>query len=208
MIALLALLACQKDLPPDPVIPPPDLHPVQPTPRFDTLIVPGERVGPVDNKVDRDKLVELFGASAVSEIQVDVGEGTFVPGLQVAADDRSLSIVFEETSTGREVVVRNLGTAWRTADGVGLGSTLSEVEAAIGGFALAGMEWDYAGTVDLTGTKLESAKGKLFLRLHYAGTEPDPAALGAVMGDRYFPSSDPNMQKLGLTVYDVVVRLP
>lgn len=164
-------------------------------------------MGPVDQNVSKASLIELFGESAVSSTEVDVGEGIFVPGLNVAADDRSMSIVFEEVSEGHQVVIRNLGPAWRTADGLGMGSTLTEVEAAIGAFKLAGMGWDYAGTVDLAGTKLESHKGELFLRLHYGTEKPDSDVLRAVSGDQFYPSTDPNMQKLNLTVYDVIVRL-
>lgn len=168
----------------------------------DSLVVPGERVGPVVAGIDREALVAAFPEGVVTDVEVGLGEGFTAPGWRVEAGDRSLSLVAE----GDELRVSDLGRAWRTAEGLGIGSTYDEVTAALGTFEIAGQGWDYSGTIDLSGSKLAAASGLLTLRLEPQG-EPDPEAFQAVLGDRFFPSTDPNLAKLDLAVYEVLVLL-
>ena len=47
----------------------------------------------------------------------------------------------------REVRIRKSGSKWKLTSGIGIGSSLKEVEAANNGpFMLSGFEWDFAGT--------------------------------------------------------------
>jgi hypothetical protein len=103
--------------------------------------------------------------------------------------------------------IRVLGTAWKTDDGIRLGTTLKELEQLNGRpFTLAGFGWDYSGTVygwngGELGARLERP-GRVLLRL-----APQPNADdGAVLGEGGFPSNDPAMQALNPTVYDIIVE--
>ncbi len=203
---IVILLACSKapvptaEVVPDPAPTEEVTLEVDTTP--DTLVVPGERVGPVIAGVDRAALVAAFPDGTVTDVEVGLGEGFTAPGWRVEAGDRSLSLVVE----GDELRVSDLGRAWRTAEGLGIGSSFEQVSAALGTFDIAGQGWDYSGTIDLGGSKLAEASGLLTLRLEPQG-EPDPEAYQAVLGDRFFPSTDPNLAKLDLAVYEVLVVL-
>jgi hypothetical protein len=79
----------------------------------------------------------------------------------------------------------------------------------LGQFQVYGFEWDYGGSVSLQGSRLESYYGKLILRLTASKTAiaQHPRAYQAVMGDRLFPSDDPNLAVLDLTVTSMLVYL-
>jgi hypothetical protein len=51
----------------------------------DTMIVPGDRVGPITRDTSRDRLVELFGEAALTDTEVAVGEGFTESGTVVAS---------------------------------------------------------------------------------------------------------------------------
>jgi len=103
----------------------------------DELIVPGVRVGPVTRASTEISLIELLGKDAVQQ-SVDLGEGFFQPGLVIYKDDpsRRLEIVWNLDVPAHPwyvFICRIDLTApppcrWRTADGVGMGTTLKELE--------------------------------------------------------------------------------
>lgn len=178
-----------------------------PTPADRTICVPN-RVGPVRPSMARADLVRLFGDNAVRDRQVDVGEGQMEPGsalLPGSAD--SALIVWADSSRTRIVGMRGFGSRWSTPDGIRVGSTLEQLEAAIGPFELTGFGWDYGGTVMLENTRMARAQGLVFFRL-----EPrDPStrstpAYGRVRGERAYPSTSPDVRALDLVIARIDIR--
>jgi hypothetical protein len=174
----------------------------------DRAICPPLRVGPITSATTRAEVAATFDADLQRDEQVDVGEGTFEPGTRInvgRAD--SATIVWRDSTRTQVRSVVALGPAWRTPDGLGVGSSLSDIEAALGKFAVLGFGWDYGGTLMLEGTKLE--RSGLFLR-----TEPradDARAQGALQrlrGDQPFASDDPDVRALDLVVRRVDVIWP
>ncbi|HBE33835.1 MAG TPA: hypothetical protein DD990_21610, partial [Cyanobacteria bacterium UBA11368] len=82
----------------------------------DTLIIPGERVGPVTRNTSRRDLARLFGESRLRDKTISGAEGI---GQFAATDvnlgrERSFTVVWSNSAQNQVGTVRNFGTAWKT----------------------------------------------------------------------------------------------
>jgi len=213
--ALVLLLGCTPVEPaPSSTVSPssstPISSPAEADPLADTLIIPGERVGPITRNTSYQDLVEQFGAERLQDEAVDVGEGTTAPGTQVnLGPDRSFQVIWADENRAQPLEVRNLGAAWKTPEGIGMGTSLVELETHLGEFQLYGFGWDYGGTLSWEGTQLEKYDGLLLLRLspEAATAETFPDRYKTVLGDGLFPSSHAAMKALNPNVKETIVWL-
>ncbi len=168
----------------------------------DFLIVPGERVGPVDQKSTERSLLALPGAGAKAA-QVYMGEGFEEPGVVLYPDDpaRRLEVVWRGSPPAPAVVWICRGKVpcrWRTTAGVSMGTTLKELERLNGKpFGMLGSGFDGSGLVSSFGDgKLASYDHGLilYLLLRTDGLTREEIAL--ISGDRVISSSQPVLQKL------------
>jgi hypothetical protein len=191
----------------------------------DWTIVPGERVGPITAETVRGDLARAFGADAVEDDEIELDEGMLQPATLVHRKDpaEALAIVWQSKAAGARVkqifICRGLrrgACRWRTADGIGFGTRLSELETMNAGpFTIAGFGWNYGGNVtSWDGGKLARLDCGLVLTLdgeRAAGGKYTVAMsaeeLHAVRGDRPIASRTPAMQKLNPRVVDMVARL-
>lgn len=122
---------------------------------------------------------------------------------------RSLTVIWTDESRTQAEAVSQLGADWKTAEGIGIGSTLADLQAALGPFQLYGFGWDYSGTVVLTGTRLAQYSNALILRLApQPGTaEARSDDFKAVMGEQLIDSDNPHLQFLYPSVNRMIVRL-
>lgn len=179
-------------------------------PAAEFLIVPGERVGQITAATGFEDLAKLYGAERLTNQQFSVGEGELRPATRIdLGETRSLTVIWTNESRTQAEAVSQLGTDWKTAEGIGIDSTLSDLRAALGDFQLYGFGWDYSGTVVLTGTKLAQYDKLLILRLApQPGTiEARSADFEALMGDQLFNSDNPHLQALYPSVNRIIVRL-
>ena len=155
---------------------------------------------------------------------MDVGEGFTVPATFVFPSDpkRKIGISWEDEERHRDTVrVQIDGDAsfWHTTGGISLGAHLKQVEALNGGpFLLFGFNWDYSGTVaSWRGGKLESAfephhhLRRTIVRLSPVFADPNHVMSPGeqeLVGEREFPSSHPEMQKLDPVVYQIIWLFP
>ena len=182
----------------------------KPDPLSDTTVIPGERVGPVTRKTTRQDLVKLFGEARLTNQEVAVGEGFTEPGTRVdLGTEQSFSVVWSDASRTKAVAVRNFGTAWRTPQGIGVGTPFAQLQQKLGQFELHGFAWDYGGTVVLAGTPLAQYKDMLVLRLQTAPDAPQksPEDFKAVVGERRFSSTNPHLRSLNIQVGEMIVQL-
>jgi len=149
------------------------------------LVIPPPLVTPqgvagITRETTRESLGELFFGETIEQTRENLGEGMFIEGTVVApGTDRELAVLWNDGGTPLEV--RMPGHYWRTAEGIGMGSTLVELEAAIGEFEILGYAWDNEGYALLWETPYDG----LFIRLLPLDGE-SPAEF---MGDSAFPSS-------------------
>ncbi|MDZ8106266.1 MAG: hypothetical protein RM338_11685 [Nostoc sp. DedQUE12a] len=177
----------------------------------DTLIIPGERVGPITRTTTKQDLVKLFGASRVVDKTIAGAEGIgSFAATQLKLDrGRSLLVVWSDNTRTKPLDVRNLGSAWKTREGMGVGTPLSELRKQLGNFKLYGLGWDYGGTILLDSTKLSRYQGKMILRVDAAPNayEKFPNDYQAVSGDSTFSSSNSHWKPLGIKISEIIVLL-
>ncbi|MBG1243417.1 hypothetical protein [Nostoc sp. NZL] len=180
-------------------------------PLKDTLIIPGERVGPITRTTTRQDLVKLFGASHLVDktISGPEGIGSFAATQVNLNQGRTLLVVWSNNTRTKPLDVRNLGSAWKTREGIGVGTPLSELRKKLGDFKLYGLAWDYGGTILLDSSRLSSYQGKLILRVDTAANayEKFPNDYQAVSGDTTFSSSNPHWKPLGIRLAEIIVVL-
>lgn len=176
----------------------------------DHLVVPGVRVGSVTGNTTRQDLVKRFGAARLNDQLVSIGEGFTEPGTRVDLGlKRSFTVVWTDASRTKPKEIRNLGSDWRTSQGIGVGTPLAQLQQKLGTFKLYGFAWDYGGTVVLEGTKLAKYKDVLILRLRTApnAAQRAPNDYQAVTGDGLFSSTNPHLSPLKPVVGEMIVRL-
>lgn len=177
----------------------------------DTLVIPGERVGSITKNTSRQELTKLFGASRLQDKTIfgPEGIGKFPATRVNLGQERSFTIVWADEKRTKPATIRDFGSAWKTPQGIGVGTSLAELTDKLGEFKLYGLAWDYSGTIVLENTKLSDYKGKLILQVAPApdAAKKYPRQYQAVMGDSTFTSSNPNWQPLGITVQQMIVYL-
>jgi hypothetical protein len=174
----------------------------------DTLVIPGERVGPITADMTRTDLSAMFGEEHLTDEAVPVGEGFTEPGTTIElADGRSLSLIWTDESRTKIYSVQDFGPNWHIPEDISIGTSFAELQTKLGEFDLYGLAWDYGGTVVLEGSQLSQYDGLLIIRLSPApdAMERSPDAWQAVIGDQVFSSTNPNFQELGLAVDEMVV---
>lgn len=177
----------------------------------DTLIVPGEKAGPITPETDRADLANLYGEAALEDTEIPVGEGFTESGTEINADTpEAISITWVDERQATPATVKDLGTAWQTPEGIRIGMSFAELEDLLGPFDLYGFGWDYGGTVVLEGSDLSNYYGSLILRLR----PRDPSVFqsgdvdfAAVQGDHLLSSDNPNLPALDLVVGEMIVYL-
>lgn len=178
---------------------------------LDTRMIPGERVGAVTRTTNRRALAKLFGESRLRDrtIAGPEGIGKFAATQVQLAQGRSFTVVWSDASRSRPWTVRDFGTAWKTPEGIGIGTSLSELRQHLGKFQLLGLDWDYGGTVLLEKTKLARYNGKLILTVAAApnASEKYPNDYRAVAGDQTLSSDNPHWKPLGVRVRQMLVVL-
>lgn len=122
-----------------------------PSEALDRVVVPGERVGMITGSTSEEALRELLDDQQVVRSEIEVGEGFCYPGTVLFPDspDR-VEVTWQDEGRLLPAIVRIdvPGAAWRTQEGIGIGSSLGELEAANGGpFRFLGFGWDYGGRV-------------------------------------------------------------
>lgn len=114
--------------------------PARATDSGDRLVVPTERVGAVTENSSESDLAAIYGSSAVTHVRVanDKAEATVL----FAGTPDELEIEWKnDTRSPRKIVIS--GTAWKTADGLAVGTSLERLEKINAGpFDVTGANWD------------------------------------------------------------------
>ncbi len=174
----------------------------------DTLIIPGLRFGPITRTTTYQELVKMFGASRLSAQDVFGAEGlSRLPGTKVnLGKTRSFLVAWTNNSRTEVAEVRTTGSAWKTQQGIGVGTTLSELQRILGEFEIPGFGWDYGEVVQpKKGKKFKYNIPILYLSIDQKAAQRYPSDYRAVQGERTILSSDAHLKHLGITVGEVRV---
>ncbi len=165
--------------------------------------------GPFARSATHAGLVKAFGAANVTVQKVHVGEGETESATVIFPRDRArrVEILWRDPKRRRDLseIRVGAGSAWRTAQGVAIGMTLSDVQTINGRpFRLYGFGWDYAGTTfDWAGGALETKPGECELQLRFETTRRTDAD---ITGDGGFSSDDAGMRSAAPMVDAIVLR--
>ncbi|NJN29323.1 MAG: hypothetical protein HC824_01745 [Synechococcales cyanobacterium RM1_1_8] len=177
---------------------------------FDTLLIPGQSVGPVTANTSYGDLAQLFEPARLVDGEASLGEGITQPSTTVDLGKRqSFTVVWADARRQQIVEVRELGPDWHTPEGIHVGLSLKELERILGPFQIYGFAWDHGGTVLLDERRLAHYRDKLFIQLQPSQTQVrrNPQAFQSVLGDELFPSSHSSLEQLNPVVDQMVVRL-
>lgn len=141
-------------------------------------------------------LARIYGAGNVVAGQIHLAEGENRPGAHIyRGTDNALQVLFTADGKGIELI-RIAGKAWKTKEGIRIGTTLAELERINGGpFKFLGFRWDNGGFV-LAGGKLP--KGVSLALSPTRNRETRQAR--QVDGDMEFSSRHPALKNMGVVV--------
>ena len=171
---------------------------------IDRKIIPNESVGLITSSTTKSALNKLYDKGNIRETI----KGTDIKGTEVIFDNTADNITIEWNDgnlTPKIIRIKNLNSNWKTKEGVGIGSTIKEVEKANGKpFTIYGYEID----AYLAGTVKNWNSGNLQgLNLQFKITKEIPVEVYMeIMGDRGILSNNPLLEKAGLQVENITVE--
>jgi hypothetical protein len=175
-----------------------------------TLIIPGKSVGAINRSTTYTDLVKIFGTQRLTAKKVYGPEGQveFSGTLITLGKNRLLTVVWKDKSKKQILYVKIEDPVWKTAEGIGIGMSISKLRQIIGEFKIGGLYWDYGNTV----VDLAPAKQARFAGLDIK-VDADPTAakkfpkdLDAVTGDIGSISvSSPRWQRLKMSISSISV---
>lgn len=176
-----------------------------------TLIVPGKRAGAITAKTTYADLVKIYGQQRLTVTKVYGPEGQVVfPGTLVTlGKNRSVTVAWKDAKKLQPLQVIIGDSNWKTAEGIGVGTSLSKLRQVLGEFKITGLGWDYGNQVIQIPSPMRARYYGLSISVSpdRLAAQKFPKDLLAVSGDGVTPSaSDPHwkplkMQVAGLSVY-------
>jgi len=168
-------------------------------------IVTGNQFGPIRETTTRAALQSLF-RGAIKDDDVNIGEGICTKGTKVLpGSPDELDVAWQDERRTRVAFVRatTAGSRWRTTRGVGIGTTLRELERLAGKvLTFSGFGWDYGG-----GLHWSEPTGSIGLRLslvHDEALAKLPRA-DEIYGDREVRSDHPVVRRVRITVDEITM---
>jgi len=167
-------------------------------------IKPCKAFGPVGATTSHADFIRIFGKENVLETIINEAEGETYQATKLFPKDaeKTLEVLWQDEAkkTPSGFIVSGQKSLWKTEQGIGLGTTLKELEKLNGGsFEISGFDWDLGGAVlSWSSGALGKALPKIF-RLQLGYTSPVAVSekeFQTVMGDKLLKSNNPVLQKL------------
>lgn len=174
---------------------------------LDRNIIPNKSFGLITSSTVKTELNKLYGTEKIQETIVFSYEGINIEGTEVIFDDTTDNFTIEwndDNLTPKIIRIMNQNSHWKTKEGIGIGSTLKEVENANGKtFTIYGYEIDSY----LAGTIKNWNSGNLQgLNLQFRITKDLPTEeYLKIMGDDGILSDNPLLEKADLQVEKILV---
>jgi len=217
-----AIAATQPTNPPKPSAKPTQTPKTQPTPQVnskpstvsikDTVLVPGQKIGPITAQSTYADLVKIFGAESLSDIRPpDADDTEKEVGTRVnLGPELSLTLVWMDQTKTKLYEAIDLGPGWKMPKGLKIGMPMTDVQKILGSFQMVGLGGPYGGVIPLSETPLKPYYGKIIVQMAPVqdAAKKFPKAYKAVEGERLIASTDPNWKALGMTVKYLVIVFP
>ncbi len=168
--------------------------------------VPGEKVGLINKNFTEAAIIKAYGKENVSRQEISMGEGEVVTSTVLfpkTANEIFISWQLDKPfQVISEVLIENENSPWTTNQGVGIGTTLTELVKINGkDFQFAGFEWDYSGYTNDWQDGNISKNLAVFLE----PTNPE-AVYPGLLGDSLFSSNHPKAKTADLKVRSMIIR--
>jgi hypothetical protein len=174
-------------------------------PQSSFTIIAGRQFGPIRETTTRAELQSFF-RGAVTDGDVHLGEGICTNGTKVLPGTRDeIDVAWQDAARSRVSFVRTTtaGGRWRTARGVRIGATLSDLVRIAGRvLTFSGFGWDYGG--GLAWTEPTGSIG-LSLMLNRDEALAKLPRADEIYGDREVPSDHPVVQRAHVTVAEITM---
>jgi len=171
--------------------------------------------GPFGRDAGHADLIQAFGADNVVEQEIEGAEGDKTKATVLYPGDPKarLEITWGDEQARRGPIIRaTYQSAWAIANGIHIGTALTEVEKINGKpFKLSGFDWDLGGRVlDWQGGALGKPQpGGCIIGVEFVHPEDAPEAnLSKVTGDNEFLSDSADMRAVAPYVGAVTVSYP
>ncbi len=178
----------------------------------DPVVIPGQKIGPINPKTTYQDLVKIFGEKSLADVRPPDADDTEKEiGTKVdLGPDYSLILVWLDNTKTKLYEAIDLGPGWKMPMDLKLGMPMEEVQKKIGPFKMVGLGGPYGGVVVLSDTLVQKHYGKMILQLASApgADKKSPQQYKGVEGERLIPSSDPNWKAMGMTVKYLVIIFP
>jgi hypothetical protein len=176
----------------------------------DTQIVPGKKVGAITAKTTYTDLVKIFGKQRLTARKVDgaEGQGEFPGTLITLGKNRSLTVVWKDAKKLQPLQVIIADPTFKTASGIGIGTSLAKLRQVLGEFKITGLYWDYGNhVIGLSPMSQARYNGlSMIVDADRFAARQFPKDLRAVTGDGVTPaSSDPHWKPLKMHVSSLSV---
>jgi hypothetical protein len=180
-------------------------QPLTQTSTVNTLIVPGKSVGKMNKSTTYADLVKLYGKQRLTDEKVYGPEGQveFAGTLITFGKNRSLTVVWKDKTKKQILWIIIQDPAWKTTEGLSVGTNLAKLRQIIGEFKITGLYWDYGNlVVGLSPAKQAKFNGLgLKVDVDPQAAKKYPKDLQAVMGDSVtLPASSPRWKRLKMSV--------
>jgi hypothetical protein len=195
------------------IVMPPPAATAPKTPAVDTTIVPGKRVGAITPTTTHADLVRIFGKQRLSAKKVYGAEGqSEFPGTLVSlGKNRSITVAWLNDRKRRPIRVIIEDPRWKTADGIGLGTSLATLRQLFGEFKITGLYWDYGNQVVGLSPAMQARYTGLSISVDadYLAGRRNPKDLRAVTGDRVtLPASNRHWKPLKMHISALSIYFP
>lgn len=167
----------------------------------DLTFYPGKGFGLIDVTATPAQLRERYGPEHVREERLYLQDGQYAMGAVVfGGTSEAVEVIYSDDGKPVFARVRARGSRWKTADGLGIGSSLADVEKANGRpFVFQGFGGELGGSVtDWLG-------GRYYYGVFIKLDTPNPPAVW--QGDQGISSQEPGLQSLDIRVTEIMQRL-
>lgn len=175
----------------------------------DYTIKPGEGIGALLGEMDKNGLIEQLGSDQVKNGDFYIGEGEYAPGLILYPDTpEEVEVLLDEDGFVILYRMAKTGSQWATKEGIKVGSTLQELEAANGKpFKFTGFDWDYGGTVtNWNGGTFDGKDFLVVLEYDYEGQPISQEDSSELLGDQDVMSNAEAAQRYDIKVVKIMQR--
>ena len=175
------------------------------------IIVPGEKVGEINQNSTKKDLIDIFGEKNIIESNIDLSEGESNVGTKIYHNTPDeLEVLWKDNKFQKidRIIIRRKGTLWKTIDGITIGTSMSDVVKINGEeITILGFEWDYAGTlVSWNNGKLEKTYtiGEKYA-MSFESMPEKVKNYESVLGDKEFRSDNKIIKSMNLKVASIAV---